>query len=366
MNDAPSAALPATPYRDRKRHAWLLSILAPTFVGSGPLLVHLSGQPGWAWAPVFFLYGLVPLLDLLLGEDRSNPPESAVPALEADRYYRGVTYATVPVLWIAFIGSIWYLTTQPLPLHAQIAVALSAGLIGGFGINLGHELGHKTTKLERWLAKIVLAPTGYGHFFIEHNHGHHRDVATPADPASSRMGETIYTFLLREMPGALQRAWAIEVERLRKRGLPVVSLHNEILQPALITLALWALLVAWLGWVALPFILAVVVLGQLPAELGQLHRALRPAARQAAQRPLRALPAAPFVEQQPHLLELDAVPPAAPFRPPCAPDAPLPVAAPLRQPADAAQRLHGRVPGGLPAAAVVPADGPAAGAGGRW
>ena len=257
MNDAPAAALPAPAYRDRKRYAWLLSVLAPTFVGSGPLLVHVTGQAAWAWAPLLFIYGLVPLLDRLLGEDRSNPPESAVPALEADRYYRRVTYATVPVLWAAFIGAIWYLATQPLPLHAQIAMVLSAGVIGGFGINLGHELGHKTTKLERWLAKIVLAPTGYGHFFIEHNHGHHRDVATPADPASSRMGETIYGFVWREMPGALKRAWAIEVERLGKRGLPVWSLHNEILQPALITLALWTVLVAWLGWVALPFIVAV-------------------------------------------------------------------------------------------------------------
>ena len=257
MNDAPAAALPAPAYRDRKRYAWLLSVLAPTFVGSGPLLVHLSGQAAWAWAPLLFIYGLVPLLDRLLGEDRSNPPESAVPALEADRYYRRVTYATVPVLWIAFVAAIWYLATQPLPLHAQIAMVLSAGVIGGFGINLGHELGHKTTTLERWLAKLVLAPTGYGHFFIEHNHGHHRDVATPADPASSRMGETIYGFVLREMPGALKRAWAIEVERLGRRGLPVWSLHNEILQPALITLLLWALLVAWLGWVALPFIVAV-------------------------------------------------------------------------------------------------------------
>ena len=257
MNDAPAAALPAPAYRDRKRYAWLLSVLAPTFVGSGPLLVHLTGQAAWAWAPLLFIYGLVPLLDGLLGEDRSNPPESAVPALEADRYYRWVTYATVPVLWAAFVAAIWYLATQPLPLHAQIAMVLSAGVIGGFGINLGHELGHKTTQLERWLAKIVLAPTGYGHFFIEHNHGHHRDVATPADPASSRMGETIYGFVLREMPGALKRAWAIEVERLGKRGLPVWSLHNEILQPALITLLLWALLVAWLGWVALPFIVAV-------------------------------------------------------------------------------------------------------------
>lgn len=257
MNDAPTAALPAAPYRDRKRHAWLLSILTPTFVGSGPLLVYLTGQPGWAWAPLAFIYLLVPLLDWALGEDRSNPPETAVPGLEADPYYRWITYATVPVLWVAFIAAVWYLATQPLPLHAQVAMVLSAGVIGGFGINLGHEMGHKTTKLERWLAKIVLAPTGYGHFFIEHNHGHHRDVATPEDPASSRMGETIYAFVLREMPGALKRAWAIEVERLGKRGLPVWSLHNEILQPALITFALWALLVAWLGWVALPFILLI-------------------------------------------------------------------------------------------------------------
>ena len=88
----------------------------------------------------------------------------------------------------AFIGAIGYLATQPLPLHAQIAMVLSAGLIGGFGINLGHELGHKNTKLERWLAKIVLAPTGYGHFFIEHNHGHHRDVATPAGPGQFAHG----------------------------------------------------------------------------------------------------------------------------------------------------------------------------------
>ena len=61
--------------------------------------------------------------------------------------------------------------------------------------------------LERWLAKIVLAPTFHGHFAIEHDRGHHRDVATPADPASARMGESIWRFVLREMPGSFVRAW---------------------------------------------------------------------------------------------------------------------------------------------------------------
>jgi alkane 1-monooxygenase len=133
-------------------------------------------------------------------------------------------------------------------------MVLITGSVGGFCINLGHELGHKNTRLERWLAKIVLAPTGYGHFFIEHNRGHHRDVATPADPASSRMGESIYCFVLREMPGAFKRAWALESERLRREGQTVWSLHNEILQPALITLLLWSALVLWLGVALLPFL----------------------------------------------------------------------------------------------------------------
>lgn len=214
-----------------------------------------TGDARMLWIQVAFFYLVVPCIDLLLGEDRSNPPESAVPALEADMYYRWITYLLVPILWIAFVFCAWFVATHDLPLHGLIAMVLITGSTGGFCINLGHEMGHKNTKLERWLAKIVLAPTGYGHFFIEHNRGHHRDVATPADPASSRMGESIYRFVLREMPGAFVRAWALERDRLTRDGLPVWSMHNEILQPALITLMLWTGLIAWLGVGIVPFLL---------------------------------------------------------------------------------------------------------------
>ncbi|MBE2264476.1 MAG: alkane 1-monooxygenase [Burkholderiaceae bacterium] len=233
-----------------------MSLAVPAFVGAGPLLMLWSGQVWALWLPALALYGFVPLLDALLGVDRSNPPEWAVPQLEADRYYRYITWALVPILWAAFVFSAWFVVTHDLPWHGWLAMVLIGGTIGGFCINLGHEMGHKQTRLERWLAKIVLAPTGYGHFFIEHNRGHHRDVATPDDPASSRMGESIWRFVLREMPGAARRAWRLEQDRLRRDGLPLWSLHNEILQPALITLALWSVLVAWLGLAVLPFLLA--------------------------------------------------------------------------------------------------------------
>ena len=255
MRPPTASDLTADPYSDRKRPAWLLSLVVPCTVGMGPAFLLVTGQAWTLWLPAVFFYALAPLIDHWLGEDLSNPPESAVSALDADPYYRWITYLLVPVLWLSFIFSAWFVATQALPWHGVAAMVLICGTVGGFCINLGHELGHKNTTLERWLAKIILAPSGYGHFFIEHNRGHHRDVATPADPASSRMGESIYRFVLREMPGAFRRACQLEAARLRQRGLAVWSLHNEIIQPALITLLLWGGMVLWLGPKILPFLL---------------------------------------------------------------------------------------------------------------
>jgi alkane 1-monooxygenase len=258
---------PATPpdapaYRDRKRAAWLLSLAVPLLIGAGgPLAMLAAGASphaqAWLWAPVVFVYVIGPLLDLSLGADRSNPPEAAVPGLEADPYYRRVTYALVPLLWAMFVFAVWFQATHALHWPGRIALGLTTGLVGGFGINVGHEMGHKLGRFEKLLALFALAPTGYGHFSIEHNRGHHRDVATPEDPASSRMGESLYRFVLREMPGAFVRAWGLEARRLELRGHARWSLRNEILQAGLITLALWATLVAWLGPQVLLFLLPV-------------------------------------------------------------------------------------------------------------
>ncbi|SIR96301.1 alkane 1-monooxygenase [Aquipseudomonas alcaligenes] len=246
----------ALPYRDRKRPLWLLSLFVPTFGLIGPALYLLvSPSELWLWlSPLFFYFG-IPLLDALIGEDPSNPPESEVPALEADPYYRWITYLLVPVLWASFIAICVFVASQPLSATGLLAMIINTGGGLGFAINLGHEMGHKKSTLERWLAKLALVPACYGHFYIEHNRGHHRDVATPVDPASSRMGESIYRFVLREMPGGFRRAWQLEQERLARCGKSPWSLYNEVLQPALISLALYGALVAALGWQILPFLL---------------------------------------------------------------------------------------------------------------
>ncbi len=206
------------------------------------------------WLPAAVIYLVMPAMDYLLGEDRSNPPESAVADLEEVRFYRYITYAVVPVLWMTYIFAAWFIAHYELPWYGVLAVILSAGSAGGFCINVGHELGHKKTTVERWLTKIILAPTGYGHFTIEHNRGHHRDVATPHDPASARMGEGLWRFALREMPGAARRAWMLEEERLARFHQPLWSWHNEILQPLLLTMLFYIVMSAWLGLRVLPFL----------------------------------------------------------------------------------------------------------------
>src|SRR3546814_107019 len=234
-------------YVDRKRYLWVLSVVWPAAPLIGLYLVHLTGWSIFYAFTLFVWYGAIPVFDVLFGKDPNNPPEAAVARLEADRYYRVLTWLTVPVHYASLIGCAWWITTQPIAWWEVVALAFSLGIVNGLALNTGHELGHKKEPFDRWMAKIVLAVVGYGHFFIEHNKGHHRDVATPEDPATSRMGESIYKFSLREIPGAFLRAWNLEKVRLERVGKGVWSLDNEIIPPLMITLAVYTALVLALG-----------------------------------------------------------------------------------------------------------------------
>lgn len=242
-------------YIDKKRWFWLLSVLYPL----EPLLaigLHwATGNQWWLLLPFLVNYGIVPLLDWVIGEDKTNPPAEVLMQLDQDPYYRRLTFATVPLHFITLFGAAWYTGTQDLTLSGVLAIALVTGLTSGLAINTGHELGHKNTRFEKNLAKIVLAVPAYGHFTIDHNRGHHRDVSTPEDHASARMGESIYRFALREIPGSIRSAWGIERERLTRRGKPVWHPNNQILQSYALSAMIAALFIALFGWIMLPFLL---------------------------------------------------------------------------------------------------------------
>jgi alkane 1-monooxygenase len=91
-------------------------------------------------------------------------------------------------LWAAvFVCGLWIVGTHAMTWNDYQGFALSLSLHAAIGVSIdtAHELGHKTDRFERWLARITLAPVAYGHFFVEHNRGHYVRVATPSDPASA-------------------------------------------------------------------------------------------------------------------------------------------------------------------------------------
>ena len=242
-------------YVDRKRYLWLIAVLFPLFPLIAMGLMNWSGQEWMLWIPLIFLYVFIPLLDYLFPNDRSNPPEEIVPQLEADIYYRVLNFLTVPLHFVILIVGAWFVTNNNLGWSGYLGLSLTVGVISGFGINTGHELGHKKTFMDRLAARLVLAVPFYGHFSVEHNVGHHAEVATPEDTASARFGESIYKFVLREIPGGISRAWRLEGKRLQRRGIKTWSLQNEILQSYLVSVLLYGGLIIAFGPVILSFLL---------------------------------------------------------------------------------------------------------------
>ncbi|WP_282580242.1 fatty acid desaturase [Nocardioides sp. InS609-2] len=248
-------------WRDHKRYLWLIGLVVPSLAFIGYGLHELTGWGVWFWLGPIVILGVVPSIDLVAGLDRSNPPDDVIEALENDRYYRWITYLFLPIQYVGFVGAMWLLAHGDLSVVDKIGLAISIGCIGGIGINTAHELGHKREANERWLSKIALAQVAYGHFYIEHNRGHHVRVATPEDPASSRLGESFYRFWPRTVLGSLASAWRIEKRRYARRKQHPFRIGNDVLNAWLMTAVLWGALVAWLGVGLLPFLVLQAVIG---------------------------------------------------------------------------------------------------------
>jgi alkane 1-monooxygenase len=251
---------PAT-WTDPKRYAWLLGIIVPLapFMAWGS--VALTGFAGfWLLGPVL-IFVAFPILDIAVGLDATNPPDSVLKWLEQDRYYRWCTYVFIPIQYAGLVLACYLWSSGDLSVLSSLGLAFTVGVVGGIAINTAHELGHKRASSERWLSRIALAQTGYGHFFIEHNRGHHVRVATPEDPASSRLGESFWAFLPRTVKGSLTSAWGIEGARLDRLGKSRWSWHNDLLSAWAMTVALFAALAIVFGPVVLPYLLIQAVLG---------------------------------------------------------------------------------------------------------
>ncbi len=220
-------------WKSVKAWAYLLAFVVPLLVVAGLRI----GGAAVLLTPAF-TFVLVPLLDLAVGEDRTNTTPDEDRAMDGERYYRVLTWLFVPVYWAVLVSVLRAAAAggwSPLETAGNV---FSLGVLGGIGIVVAHEMGHKPGRFEKLLAKALLHPVFYGHFTREHNLGHHRLVATPEDPSSARLGESFFRFYPRAVGGVFRKAMELEAERLRRDGRGAWSVRNEIYRAVLVPAAL--------------------------------------------------------------------------------------------------------------------------------
>ncbi len=219
------------------------------------------------WLVVINSWVLIPLLELVIKPNNGNMSAAEEELAKNDKWYDYLLYLVVLLQIPTLFFFLHSLTDTHLATIDIVARVITIGMLCGiFGINVAHELGHRHTKFEQSLAKLSLLTSLYTHFFIEHNKGHHKNVATPNDPSSARYNEWIYAFYCRTIAFTYLSAWHIANDEVKKKGKSIFTLSNEMIQLQLLQLALIATIYFVFGGTILLYFLGAALMGILLLE----------------------------------------------------------------------------------------------------
>jgi alkane 1-monooxygenase len=223
---------------------------------------------GWiVWMPMIIAWIVIPGLELLIKPSAVNLNEAEEEMAKKSRLYDILLWLVVPLQYVSLYFFLNSMKEEHLAWHDVAGRIWVMGLLCGvFGINVGHELGHRVNQWEQFLAKSLLLTSLYMHFLTEHNKGHHKRVATPEDPSSARYGEPVYLFYFRTVIFSYLSAWHIANDETKKKGKPVFSLYNEMVQFTLIQLAFVTLIYFVFGGLVLLYFLGAALIGALLLE----------------------------------------------------------------------------------------------------
>ncbi len=234
-----------------------------------PLSVVLSIYAGglWSFSTFVLAFIIIPTLEFTLPGTTKNFDEVEEESRLQSRFFDWLLWLNVPLLYFILGSYFFKISTGLLQTYELVGMTISVGLIcGAIGINVAHELGHRQTWYDQMMSKTLLLSSLYMHFIIEHNFGHHKNVATDEDPASSRFGEYIYAFFIRSVRDSYLSAWHLEHQRLRKAGHKILSWQNQMIRFQVIQL-IYLILIGWIfGWFAAVLAVVVGVIGFLMLE----------------------------------------------------------------------------------------------------
>lgn len=197
-----------------------------------PLVIVASysvGGPFWTFSGILYGYGIIPIIDEILGRDPHNVKKGEFDELTQDRYFDILVYSHVYIQYFLLFWGSYVLTFSDLTLIQTAGLILSLGVYASTIINVAHELGHRQRMLAQFHARLALLSVSYMHFVIEHNKGHHVRVATPHDPATSKKNQSVYNFWWQSVSGGFISAWNLEMKRLQRSRQSIWSIKNQLL-----------------------------------------------------------------------------------------------------------------------------------------
>lgn len=179
---------------------------------------------------VIYAFIILPFLDLIAGNNSENLSKEEENNKKTKWIFDVMLYLNLPIvfglLWLVFTK----VQTQEYATYECIGLGLSTGiLLATNAINVAHELGHRTPYFERFMSKCLYIPCLYMHFYIEHNFGHHMNVATPNDGATAKYNQTVFSFWITSVTKQYLDAWKCQMKLLKIQNQPFFSMKNDML-----------------------------------------------------------------------------------------------------------------------------------------
>ena len=201
-----------------------------------PITVWISFQSTGilTFLPALYLFLVIPFFELILKVDPQNLSEQEKVLAANDSFYSVLLYLMLPIQF-GFLVYFMFHIQEAQTTSVLIGRISSMGLMCGvLGINIGHELGHRSNRFERIIGELLLLSSLENHFLPYHNRGHHTNVGTKSDPATARRDEWLFIFWFRSQIGSYLQAWKIEITRMKIMKKHMFSLDNKMIQYTLL------------------------------------------------------------------------------------------------------------------------------------
>ena len=191
----------------------------------------------YKYLAVIFTFVFIPVLEIIVKKSDEKYTDEEKKNRNLDPFFDFLLYLNIPIVFGIFFFSLEKLALTS-SVYDIIGIILSASIVMATnGINVGHELGHRKSIIARTCSKLLYLPCQYMHFYIEHNFGHHINVATPEDPATARYKQTVYSFWITSVIRTYISAWEIQLKLLKVSKRSFFSIKNDMVFYTLFQLA---------------------------------------------------------------------------------------------------------------------------------